>query len=152
MAAKKAPNFTELEKAVLLELVSEKKSVIESKQNDGRMICKKKKEWENIENAFNARHGVNTRSITQLKSLWKNLKARAKADVAKERRDRRKTGGGPMEKNTDNISNAISEMIPQQINSLENAFDDDASFHGDELEKENEEDSDDDSQVNFHNV
>ncbi|XP_055997876.1 myb/SANT-like DNA-binding domain-containing protein 3 [Ostrea edulis] len=108
------------------------------------MICKKKKEWENIENAFNARHGVNTRSITQLKSLWKNLKARAKADVAKERRDRRKTGGGPMEKNTDNISNAISEMIPQQINSLENAFDDDASFHGDELEKENEADSDDD--------
>ena len=34
MASKKSPNFTELEKTVLIELVDSRKGIIESKQND----------------------------------------------------------------------------------------------------------------------
>jgi hypothetical protein len=41
MASKKSPNFTELEKTVLIELVDSRKGIIESKQNDGEMISKK---------------------------------------------------------------------------------------------------------------
>jgi len=73
MASKKSPNFTELEKTVLIELVDSRKGIIESKQNDGKMISKKNKEWENIGKEFNSRH---KRSLTQLKSLWKKLKSR----------------------------------------------------------------------------
>jgi hypothetical protein len=78
MASKKSPNFTELEKTVLIELVDSRKGIIESKQNDGEMISKKNKEWENIGKEFNSRHGVHNRSLTQLKSLFTNLKARTK--------------------------------------------------------------------------
>jgi hypothetical protein len=35
MACKKSPNFTELDKTVLIELVDSRKGIIESKQNDG---------------------------------------------------------------------------------------------------------------------
>jgi hypothetical protein len=48
MASKKSPNFTELEKTVLIELVDSRKGIIESKQKDGKMISKKNKEWKNI--------------------------------------------------------------------------------------------------------
>ena len=56
MASKKSPNFTELDKTVLIELVDSRKDIIESKQNDGKIISKKNKEWENIGKEFNSRH------------------------------------------------------------------------------------------------
>jgi hypothetical protein len=122
MASKKSPNFTELEKTVLIELVDSRKGIIESKQNDGEMISKKNKEWENIGKEFNSRHGVHNRSLTQLKSLFKNLKARTKSTVAKDIGEKKKTGGGPVENDLDKFSNAITEMLPRQIKSLQNAY------------------------------
>jgi hypothetical protein len=56
MTSKKSPNFIELEKTVLIELVDSRKDIIESKQNDGKIISKKNKEWENIGKEFNSRH------------------------------------------------------------------------------------------------
>ena len=88
MASKKSPNFTELEKTVLIELVDSRKGIIESKQNDGKMSSRKNKECENIGKEFNSRHSVHKRSLTQLKSLWKHLKARTKSAVAKDRREK----------------------------------------------------------------
>jgi hypothetical protein len=38
MASKKSPNFIELEKTVLIELVDSRKGIIESKQNDDSAV------------------------------------------------------------------------------------------------------------------
>ena len=38
MASKKSPNFTELEKTVLIELVDSRKGIIDSKQNDDSVV------------------------------------------------------------------------------------------------------------------
>jgi len=122
MASKKSPNFTELDKTVLTELVDSRKGIIESKQNDGEMISKKNNEWENIGKEFNSRHGVHNRILTQLKSLFKNSKARTKSAIAKDRREKKKTGGEPVQNNLDKFANAITEMLPQKINSLQNAY------------------------------
>jgi hypothetical protein len=54
--------------------------------------------------------------------LFKNLKARTKSAVAKDRREKKKTGGGPVENDLDKFANAITEMLPQKINSLHNAY------------------------------
>lgn len=51
--------------------------------------------------------------------------------MAKERRERSKTGGGVVEGTIDKLSTAVREIIPQQISSCENAFDEDAELHGD---------------------
>ena len=95
-------------------MVDSRKGIIESKQNDGKMISKKNKEWENIGKEFNSRHGVHKRSLTQLKALWKNLRARTKSAVAKDRREKRKTGGRPAENDLDKFSNAIRKCFPSR--------------------------------------
>jgi hypothetical protein len=54
--------------------------------------------------------------------LFKNLKARTKSAVAKDRREKKKTGGGTVENDLDKFANAITEMPPKKINSLQNAY------------------------------
>ena len=60
---------------------------------------------------------------------------------------KKKTGGGPAENDLDKFSNAITEMLPQQINSLQNAYDDDASLHDDEPEQDSEDECNDTREV-----
>ena len=50
--------------------------------------------------------------------------------ITKDRRERTKTGGGPVETKLDAVSTAISTMLLQQIKSIDNEFDDDAALHG----------------------
>ena len=57
-----------------------------------------------------------------MKSLFKNLKWGTKSAVAKDSREKKKTGGGPVENDLDKFVNAITEMLPQKINSLQNAY------------------------------
>jgi hypothetical protein len=52
-------------------LVDSRTGIIESKQNDGKIISKKNKKWENIGKEFNSRHGVHKRSFITLASLYK---------------------------------------------------------------------------------
>lgn len=74
---------------------------------------------------FNASHGINQRTCTQLNSLWKNMKSRTKSAVAKDRREKAKTGGGPHADTGFDSQSAISSMLPQQIHSIgSNEFDD----------------------------
>jgi hypothetical protein len=54
--------------------------------------------------------------------LFKNLKWGTKSAVAKDSREKKKTGGGPVENDLDKFVNAITEMLPQKINSLQNAY------------------------------
>lgn len=114
MAGRKGPNFSELEKCILVELIGSRRDIIESKTSDAKMILKKNKEWDDLAAEFNSRHGINKRTTAQPKSLWKNLKSKTKSAVAKERRDQTKTGGGVSEVTTDKISSAVREIIPQQ--------------------------------------
>ena len=48
-----------------------------------------------------------------------------KKDVAHDKKERRKTGGGPQNVISDEMSNRISALIPHQMHSLHNSFDDD---------------------------
>lgn len=61
---------------------------------------------------------------------------------------KKKTGGGPAGKSLDKISSTISEMLPQQIYSLQNQYDHNASLHRAEPE-DYDEDSDDKDEVHF---
>ena len=118
-------NYTLLEKNVLFELVEKHKDIIESKKNDGKIVEKKKRIWDEMHKDFSSAPGVNVRSVKQLKALWKNMKSKAKKDVAHDKKERRKTGGGPQNVISDEMSNRISALIPHQMHSLHNSFDDD---------------------------
>ena len=124
-------NFTPLEKQIILELVESVQDIIESKKNDGRIIEKKDKAWDTVTQQFNARHGVNKRTKKQLKDAWQNLKKIAKKEVAKDKQEKRITGGGQKDGTISTFSQKVADMLPQQILSLHNAYDGDAAYHGD---------------------
>jgi hypothetical protein len=54
-----------------------------------------------------------------------NIKSRAKKSIAKEKREVKLTGGGMASSERDEGAEAFVSIIPDQMTSLDNAFDDD---------------------------
>ena len=117
--------FSQLEKSLVTELVRKHKDFIENKKNDYRTIKQKNSSWEALSEEFNSQSGVTKRDSKQLKKCWENLKARAKKQLAKEKREFKLTGGGPSTSKQDDEAVAVSSIIPAQIDSLINPYDDD---------------------------
>lgn len=69
----RSANFTPLEIQFLVELVSEKIDVLESKLNDNMSVMRKNKGWEKVHAEFSSNPGCQNRSMDQLKGLWKRL-------------------------------------------------------------------------------
>ena len=127
MSKKFAP-YTDLEKEILFSLVEDRINIIENKQNCGTKIEQKNKCWLEIESEFNSNVNVSNRNAKQLKTLWRNLKARAKKVVSSEKQEKRKTGGGPQPKpdSNDDLSRKLISLLPQQMDGLYNQFDSDS--------------------------
>ena len=131
MAGKKGPNFSQLEKHTLVDLIGPKKDIIESKASDANMVYKKNSVWENLTEEFNSRYGVIERTTPQLKSLWKNMKAKCKSAIVKENQERMKTGGVVAEGCVDEVCTAVRQIIQHQTITCKIEIDDEAEFHGD---------------------
>ena len=78
-------------------------------------LRKKDKAWQKITDLFNARYGVNKRTKKQLKDAWQNLKKVAKKEVAVDKRENRKTGGGEKEGTISALSQKVVGMLPKKI-------------------------------------
>ena len=117
--------FSQLEKSLLTELVRKHKDLLENKKNDYKTIQQKNKTWEALSEQFNSQSGVTKRDSKQLKKCWENVKARAKKQLAKEKREVKLTGGGPSTTKQDDEAAAVASIIPAQIDSLSNMFDED---------------------------
>ena len=89
---KRTFNFTEAEKSLLIDLVSEKKHIIENKQTNSDTIFIKEKWWDEISNKFNSASSYSFRTSKSLKSCWENIKKRTRKHFAEERKELYKTG------------------------------------------------------------
>lgn len=87
----RGPNYTAEEKLRLLNLVGDKKEIIESKKTDGVTIRDKKHAWEEVEILFNS-IGSTQRSTNQLKSLYESIKHDTKKNYLHERKELYMTG------------------------------------------------------------
>ena len=74
-------NYTDKEKEIIIGLVNKKRDIVESKVNDNRAVTKKEEAWKYIMHRFNSVPGAHYRTVKQLKALWKNLKAKARAEA-----------------------------------------------------------------------
>ena len=89
-----------------------------------------KKAWDEIANNFNSHEEVSNRDSQQLKKCWENIKSRAKKDVADEKRERRRTGGGECPAfGRPGFTSQVLGIIPSQLKPLHNPYDEDASYH-----------------------
>ena len=64
-----------------------------------------------------------------MKKCCDNLKSKAKKQVAEAKREHRRTGGGTPPKAADAISDVVVSVISDEINPIENAFDDDDQYN-----------------------
>jgi len=83
---KRAPNYTNFEKTLIVELVGQNIQVIENKQTDVVYSQYKEKAWVKLSEEFNT-HNVSGTSPTweQLKSCYENVKYSAKKHSASDK-------------------------------------------------------------------
>ncbi|GFO32882.1 hypothetical protein PoB_005938700 [Plakobranchus ocellatus] len=74
---------------------------------------------------YNSHENVAKREKANLKSLWKNLKIKAKKDHASHKKEMLKTDGGGTAEPMDKMSEGISDLLPNQFAAVENEFDKD---------------------------
>ncbi|XP_064643087.1 myb/SANT-like DNA-binding domain-containing protein 3 [Lineus longissimus] len=132
MSKKRSKPYSKVEKAVLLELIDDYKDIIENKKHDSKVSKKKELAWDSVTRKYNSEPNVHHRDKAQLKTFWKNVKMRAKKDIAEEKRERMATGGGKDPSTVDSMRERVSSMIPSQIRPLLNPFDDDVEMEDDD--------------------
>ena len=120
--------YTEIEKLTLMELVEEKRAILESKKTDAVSQAQKKKIWEGKAALYCLQLGTRPRTTEQLKVLWKNLVARAKKEKSTERKERLATGGGTLPQGiVSSISERVMAMTPGTFVPPANMLDEDHS-------------------------
>ncbi|KAF5300055.1 hypothetical protein FQR65_LT19403 [Abscondita terminalis] len=91
----RAPNFSTEEKTLLLNLVFEKRHIVENKKTDAVSSREKQKCWEGIASEFNAQSpSCVSRTANSLLKFYNNKKKEVRKEVAQEKFSLRKTGGG----------------------------------------------------------
>lgn len=89
----RAPNFLESEKDLLIEvIIPHFREYLENKRQDAVPQKVKDAKWEEATSMFNTLSGKFVRTSKQLKDLWGNLKATARAAVASEKVETFATG------------------------------------------------------------
>jgi len=75
---KRAQNFSEAEKMILINLIHQYKYVLENKKSDAVTSKDKDKYWKVIEHLFNSRSSGECRNSEVLKNCWDNLKKKTR--------------------------------------------------------------------------
>lgn len=124
----RAPNFTVVEKAVLVDIIAQKyKHIIEDKKTDRNTLHQKIEVWKKVEADFNALSPSSYfREWSVLKRFYENRKKEVRKMKALDRASRFKTGGGPEEKNSGtDVSDDIllGIMNPKSVYGLGNMQD-----------------------------
>ncbi|OXA46389.1 myb/SANT-like DNA-binding domain-containing protein 3 [Folsomia candida] len=124
----KLPVMTSLEKEILLGIVAipKFKCIVENKSTNSIWTAQKDEAWAKISLEFCSQLNVTKRSGPKLKKSWENLKSRAKKQVSKTKRSRGKTGGGKNKYEISPVSAKVVSIVPAQLASISNPYDDDA--------------------------
>lgn len=105
--------------------------IIESKRTDAVNNKKKNECWETIKNCYNSSCCGEIKTIQQLQIIYKNIKANLRKELANEKLERFKTGGG-----TPNIvigENPFLPIIEQTTTPLSNPYDSSAQLYEEEF-------------------
>ncbi|CAH1109753.1 unnamed protein product [Psylliodes chrysocephalus] len=120
------------EKSLLIQLVEKYKNIIENKKSDAISWKDKDEAWVKISQQFNANCPENIhRKKESLKKTYENLKKNIRKDVADEKIQIKKTGGGavkiPLRDPT--FERTLALINPKTVLGLSNTFDGDRDVH-----------------------
>ncbi|XP_039293505.1 myb/SANT-like DNA-binding domain-containing protein 3 [Nilaparvata lugens] len=121
------PVFINSEKMLLIDLVEKYYSIIECKKTDGISNKIKQLEWIKIGKEFNSFNTHMERDFNSLKTLWENLKKKAKAVITAMNTNKYATGGGPYRTvKEDQIIERVIPIIKKRAEGFNNIYDSDA--------------------------
>ncbi|XP_015609107.1 myb/SANT-like DNA-binding domain-containing protein 3 [Cephus cinctus] len=132
---KRTSNFTEVEKIMLVDLINEKKHVIENKVTNSATIKEKEKCWEEITNKFNSASTFTYRDTQVLRNCWDNIKKRKRKYFADGRKEVLKTGGGQYHFEDNSLASKTREIIRSSVDGMFNDVDSDCISSA--IDKEN---------------
>jgi hypothetical protein len=129
----RAPNFDSRDQETLVDIVLTKyKSIVENMKTDAVTSRQKTAAWKSIADDFNAIASVK-RSAENLKTLYFNLKSRAKKAAAMDKVEVYKTGGGKKPKGLELVGEKLLAALGPKVNPLSNPYDSDAVYNGEEF-------------------
>ena len=120
--------LTETQKAFILNLIEERKDILENKINTVQINLKKKTAWRQLTDVFNIEYPTERKTPEQVKDIYKRIKISIRKKAAKRKRDHYCTGGGPSDAGTkiDTIEEQVSRINPGISKETFNSYDDDA--------------------------
>ncbi|XP_065356220.1 myb/SANT-like DNA-binding domain-containing protein 4 [Calliphora vicina] len=126
---KRTTNFSQADQSLLVELVAEKKHIIENTRTDGSTIAEKNEAWEYVMQRYNALSSNGTRTTKELKDKYHNLKQTLRKKKAENKKNIIGTGGGPFLINKLNDSEELlsSLLVEEGITGMSNIYDSDSA-------------------------
>lgn len=115
----------------MVELVESFKDILECKKTDAISNKKKNEAWEEILMKYNARRNGIERTITQLKTVYKNLKGKVRREIAQERLEVFKTGGGSADGKKITHDNPLYSIVARSVTPNKNPFDSSSDLFND---------------------
>ncbi|XP_036317996.1 myb/SANT-like DNA-binding domain-containing protein 3 [Rhagoletis pomonella] len=119
------PNFTSGDESPLITLVERYANKIENKRSDAVSWEEKRKAWEEIDLKFESQTGIR-RGPKNLREKYENMKKRTRKNLADEKRELYKTGGGQFQHRPDKNTGRLATLMGQSATGLENYVDSDA--------------------------
>ncbi|KAK4887114.1 hypothetical protein RN001_003385 [Aquatica leii] len=121
----RSSNFTESEKELLLNIVTDSFfEVIENKKTDSVTIKKKNETWDLVAVSFNAMTTNIARNGIQLNTAYNNIKRKLKKDKADDKVQIYKTGGGPLKSpKVNDMQDRFLSLLKLQFEPLRRRFD-----------------------------
>ncbi|KAJ8677030.1 hypothetical protein QAD02_012817 [Eretmocerus hayati] len=131
----RAPSFTDEEIAISMTCLDQYKNIIENTKTDSCSMREKKEAWDNVTAEYEdmcIEHDIyTTRSTEQLKTCWKNVKAKVRKIDSEARTEAMMTGGGPphcINPSDEALVTMVHKIKPTLDFTLENSWDSTAAF------------------------
>ncbi|XP_073819848.1 uncharacterized protein [Musca autumnalis] len=121
---KRAKNFTKEEELLLVKLVEEQRNVIENKKSDSVVWKQKEEAWKKIEDDLAANIGTR-RPWRTLRDKYDVMKRRSKSEIAEQKLQTYRTGGGSATCKVSTVSEKIASMLGDSATGFENTYDSD---------------------------
>ncbi|XP_058975869.1 uncharacterized protein LOC101890110 [Musca domestica] len=121
---KRAKHFLEEEEMLLVNLVEDHKHIIENKKSDSVAWKQKEAVWKKIEDDFAASMGLR-RPWKALRDKYEVIKRKSKIELAEQKLQTYRTGGGMVTCKVSTVSEEIASMLGDSATGLENTYDSD---------------------------
>jgi len=125
---KRGKNFTPREEEILVNLVQDFKGIIENKKSDSVTWKDKERAWNQIANLFAATSGT-ARESKALRDKYDAMKRHSKIELAAEKREIYRTGGGSTESCVSSVSRQIAAMLGDSATGMSNTLDSDKGMY-----------------------